>query len=169
MEQTQRERIRNRDIPILARVLSAMQDVRAIESRIRWQEDRLCSLRVNLSGMPRAGGHQGGFDATIAELDDLCEQQKERMAIYMRELWEAERILNGIRNPRMRTFVTMLYVEGLHAGTIRRELNMTQYEFRRSIHAIEQAESMESVVWRDKSDGESGQFEKTLDSQGLTW
>lgn len=160
MEQTQREHIRNRDIPILTRVLSAMQDVRAIDSRISWQEDRLCSLRVNLSGMPRGGGRQGGFDAVIAELDELGERQKERMAIYMRELREAERILNGIRSPRMRTFVTMLYVEGINACTIRRELNMTEYEFRRSIRAIEQAERMESVVWRDKFDGESGQFEK---------
>lgn len=156
-EQTERaSRVRNRDIPILLRVLSAMQDVRAIEIRIRWQEDRLSSLRVNLSGMPRGGGRQGGFDATIAELDELCEQQKERMAVYMRELREAERILDGIRSPRMRTFVTMLYVEGIHAGTIRRELNMTEYEFRSSIRAIEQAESMEEVVWRDKFDEEMG-------------
>lgn len=142
--------IKNRDIPILSRVIYAMQDARMIERRIDWQEDQLGNITVNMSGMPRGGSPASGFDATYAALDYLCEQHKEQLSIYMRELKEAEKIINGIKNPKMRTFVRMMYVEELPKAVVRRELNMTEYAFNKAKHAIEQAESMSAVVWRER-------------------
>lgn len=142
--------IRNRDIPILSRVIYAMQDARMIERRIDWQEDQLGNITVNMSGMPRGSGPASGFDATYAALDYLCEQHKEQLSMYMRELKEAEKIINGIKNPKMRTFVVMMYVEELPKAVVRRELNMTEYAFNKAKHAIEQAESMSAVVWRER-------------------
>lgn len=142
--------IKNRDIPILSRVIYAMQDARIIEKRIDWQADQLGSITVNMSGMPRGGGPASGFDATYAALDCLCEQHKEKLSMYMRELKEAEKIINGIKNPKMRTFVVMMYVEELPKAVVRRELNMTEYAFNKAKHAIEQAESMSAVVWRER-------------------
>lgn len=142
--------IRNRDIPILSRVIYAMQDARMIERRIDWQEDQLGNITVNMSGMPRGSGPASGFDATYAALDYLCEQHKEQLSMYMRELKEAEKIINSIENPKMRTFVVMMYVEELPKAVVRRELNMTEYAFNKAKHAIEQAESMSAVVWRER-------------------
>lgn len=142
--------IRNRDIPVLSRVIYAMQDARMIERRIDWQEDQLGNITVNMSGMPRGSGPASGFDATYAALDYLCEQHKEQLSMYMRELKEAEKIINGIQNPKMRTFVVMMYVEELPKAVVRRELNMTEYAFNKAKHAIEQAESMSAVVWRER-------------------
>ena len=142
--------IKNRDIPILSRVIYAMQDARMIERRIDWQEDQLGNITVNMSGMPRGSGPASGFDATYAALDYLCEQHKEQLSMYMRELKEAEKIINSIENPKMRTFVVMMYVEELPKTVVRRELNMTEYAFNKAKHAIEQAESMSAVVWRER-------------------
>lgn len=142
--------IRNRDIPVLSRVIYAMQDARMIERRIDWQEDQLGNITVNMSGMPRGSGPASGFDATYAALDYLCEQHKEQLSMYMRELKEAEKIINAIQNPKMRTFVVMMYVEELPKAVVRRELNMTEYAFNKAKHAIEQAESMSAVVWRER-------------------
>ena len=142
--------IKNRDIPILSRVIYAMQDARMIERRIDWQEDQLGNITVNMSGMPRGSGPASGFDATYAALDYLCEQHKEQLSMYMRELKEAEKIINAIQNPKMRTFVVMMYVEELPKAVVRRELNMTEYAFNKAKHAIEQAESMSAVVWRER-------------------
>ena len=142
--------IKNRDIPILSRVLYAMQDARAMEKQIDWQRDRLSNIIVNMSGMPKSGGLAAGFDAIYAEIDALCETYRERLSLYMRELAEAERILNGIRHPKMRTFVVMLYVEQIPHTTVRRELDMTEYAFQKARHAIEQAKSMREVVWRER-------------------
>lgn len=143
-------KIRNRDIPILSRVIYAMQDVRSTENRINWQEDRIGNISLNMSGMPKAGGQPAGFDATYAALDFLCEQHKEQLSMYMRELKEAERIINNIKNPKMRTFVVMMYVEDMPHAVVRRELNMTEYAFNKAKRAIEQAESMDAVVWRER-------------------
>lgn len=143
-------RIRNRDIPILSRVIYAMQDVRSTENRINWQENQLGSISYNLSGMPKGGGQPAGFDATYAALDYLCEQHKEQLSAYMRELREAERIINSIKNPKMRTFVVMMYVEDMPHAVVRRELNMTEYAFNKAKHAIEQADNMDAVVWRER-------------------
>jgi len=142
--------IKNRDIPILSRVIYAMQDARMIERRIDWQEDQLGNITVNMSGMPRGSGPASGFDATYAALDYLCEQHKEQLSMYRRELKEAEKIINSIENPKMRTFVVMMYVEELPKAVVRRELNMTEYAFNKAKHAIEQAESMSAVVWRER-------------------
>lgn len=142
--------IKNRDIPILSRVIYAMQDARIIEKRIDWQADQLGSITVNMNGMPRGSGPASGFDATYAALDYLCEQHKEKLSMYMHELKEAEKIINNIKNPKMRTFVVMMYVEELPKAVVRRELNMTEYAFNKAKHAIEQAESMSAVVWRER-------------------
>lgn len=142
--------IKNRDIPILSRVIYAMQDARIIERRIDWQADQLGNITVNMNGMPRGSGPASGFDATYAALDYLCEQHKEKLSMYMHELSEAEKIINGIENPKMRTFVVMMYVEELPKAVVRRELNMTEYAFNKAKHAIEQAESMKAVIWRER-------------------
>lgn len=143
-------KIRNRDIPILSRIIYIMQDARAVENRINWQEDRLGSISVNMSGMPKGSGPASGFDATYAALDALCETHKEKLAQYMHDLAEAEKIINSIQNPKMRTFVVMMYVEELPHAVVRRELNMTEYAFNKAKHAVEQAENMRAVVWRER-------------------
>ena len=143
--------VKNRDIPLLSRVLYTMQDVRSLESRLEWQRDRMFSITQNLSGMPgRKGGKPHGFDAALAAIDELNEQQCERLRGYIRELKTAERIINGMPSRMMRTFVVMLYVENLPAAVVQRELNMTRRGFENARNAVEQAEDMERVKWSER-------------------
>lgn len=148
---TQEHRIvRNRDIPLLSRVMYVMQDVCSLEKRQEWQRERMYNITQKITGMPRAKGKPNGFDAALAALDELCDEQKGRIAAYMRELKTAEKIINGIGSRTMRTFVVMMYVDQLPPDKVKKELNMTEWGFRRARDCVELANDMQSVVWREK-------------------
>lgn len=150
-ERTQEPRIiKNRDIPLLSRVLCVMQDVCSLEKRCEWQRDRMFSITQNLSGMPGGKGMPTGFDAAFAAIDGINEEHREQIAAYTRELKAAEKIINSIPSRTMRTFVTMLYIENIPAVTVQRELNMTRRGFENARNAVEQAQDMASVVWRER-------------------
>lgn len=142
--------IKNRDIPLLARVLYVMQDVCSLEKRCEWQRDRMFSITQNLSGMPRGKGMPTSFDAAFAAIDGINEEHREQIAAYTRELKAAEKIINSIPSRTMRTFVVMMYVDGLPPEKVREELNLTEWGFRRARDSVEQAPDMQSVVWREK-------------------
>lgn len=150
-ERTQEPRIiKNRDIPLLSRVLCVMQDVCSLEKRCEWQRDRMFSITQNLSGMPGSKGMPTGFDAAFAAIDGINEEHREQIAAYTRELKAAEKIINSIPSRTMRTFVVMMYVDGLPPEKVREELNLTEWGFRRARDSVEQAPDMQSVVWREK-------------------
>jgi hypothetical protein len=142
--------IRNRDIPLLGRVVSVMQDIRVLEERASFERGRTQNITQHLSGMPRGGGVSAGFEAAFAAIAGLEEEHRERVMDYARELREAERILNAIPNRNMRTFVMMMYVENLPPAKVILELNMTEWAFRLARTAVEQAKDMESVQWKEK-------------------
>ena len=142
--------IRNRDIPVLQRVVYVMQDIRALEERREWQKGRMDNITQHLSGMPRGGNGPVGLDAAFAALDELEEEHKQQVKQYYRELKAAERIINGIRNRFMRTFVMMLYVENIQPGKVRSELNMSEWSMKSARNAVEQADDMASVRWNDR-------------------
>jgi hypothetical protein len=66
----------------------------------------------------------GGCLAALAQLKD---NHKEKVKEYIRKLKAAEQIVNGIGNPLIRTFVTMMYIENLSAKTVRSVLNMSEW------------------------------------------
>ncbi len=142
--------VRNRDIPLLARVLGIMQDVCGLERQIEWQNERMYSITARLTGMPSGKGGASGFDAAFAAIDGLKDEHREKIRMYVRELKRAEKIINSIPSATMRTFVTMLYVDDLPLEFIRKELNMTRYGFERARAAVEDAPSMRDVVWRER-------------------
>lgn len=143
-------KIKNGDIPLLSRVIYVMQDVMSTEKRIEWQEGRLRLSSQRITGMPGGGGTPTGIDAAYAALEEATEIQRERLNEYLRELKAAEKIINGIPSRTMRTFVTMMYVECLPPDTVRKELNMTEWGFRRARECVENAEDMAHVVWRER-------------------
>jgi len=137
----------NRDIPCLQRVVSAMQDVCDGESRISWLSDRMFFITQRFSKTAGCGGQPCGFDAMLADLDEKAERYRRQVKDCMRELGRAERILNGIRDANMRTFVKMVYVLGLPTSQVRSELNLTEWKFKELRRAVEQAKDMSSVRW----------------------
>ena len=143
-------KIRNRDIPVLQDVIRVMQEVRALETRRQWQRERMYNITQHLTGMPKQQGEHGGLEAAFAAVAELEDEHKEKVKEYTRKLKAAERIVNGIGNPFMRTFVTMMYIENLSAKTVRSELNMSEWGFKRARQAVEQAEYMKCVVWRER-------------------
>jgi hypothetical protein len=141
--------IRNRDIPILAEVLSIMQLVNKTEEMRDWQRDRAVHITANLSGMPRGGG-MTGLDEAVAALDELDRQQAQECREYAQHLRRAQRILNGIESRTMRAFVMMKYVMDMRDADIRRELNMTRWGFDRARRSVEDAPDMAAVKWQER-------------------
>lgn len=143
-------KIKNRDILRLSNVMYAMQDVVSLEQRRTWQHDRMFSLAQNLSGMPGGKGGSSGFDSLYAALSKLDAEQQQRIATYMAELREAEKIINDIPSRTMRTFVLMMYVDCLPPEKVREELNMTDWGFRKARESVENAPDMQQVAWQEK-------------------
>lgn len=142
--------IRNRDILILSRVLYTMQDVNTTEQKRLWQQDRLWNMTQKITGMP--GGHSapGGLDAHFAAISEIEETYKTECAEYIRELKEAEGILNAIPSRTMRTFVTMKYVMDMSRKEIMNRLNMRRRQYDRLSESIEQAQDMAHVEWPER-------------------
>lgn len=142
--------IKNRDILLLSHVLYTMQDVSSLERRLAWQQERLYSVTQNLSGMPSGKGPARGFDSVYAAMDGLNDEQREKLLAYTKELEQAEKIINGIESRTMRTFVLLMYVDGLPPEKVREELNMSEWGFRKARDCIEKAPDMESVIWQER-------------------
>jgi hypothetical protein len=142
--------VRNRDIPLLERVLYVMQDVRALDESRAWQKDRMSDISQHLTGMPKSGGLPHGLEAAYAALSEVETDHEEEVLRYIRELKAAEKIIRGIGSRLMRTFVCLLYLEHLPPEQVRRELNLTEWGYRRARAAVEQASDMQSVRWRDR-------------------
>lgn len=142
--------VRNRDIPVLCDILPVMQLVCATERSLDWQHDRMTSMSQHISGMPGGGTLPQGLDEAFARLYEAGEDHGKELMQYNKELREAEKILNGIESRSMRAFVMMKYVWDVPDAEIRRELNMTEWGFNRARKAIEEAENMGLVVWRER-------------------
>ena len=93
--------------------------------------------------------HSSG--GAYAALSGLEEEHSEKVRQYKRALKQAENIINGIASLRMRTLVMMLYVEDIPAREVRERLNMSRRRFHAAVEAIEQAEDMAHVRWRENA------------------
>ncbi|MBR6710351.1 MAG: DUF1492 domain-containing protein [Selenomonadaceae bacterium] len=142
--------IRNGDIPKLYNVLYTMQAVCATERKRMWQQDRLWNITQKITGMPGGHGEAKGLDASFEAICEIEEKYEAECAEYVKELKEAERILNGIPGRGMRTFVTMRYVLGMSRKEIMSRLNLKRWRYDDMCAAVEQAEDMAHVKWTEK-------------------
>ena len=156
-------KVKNKDIPLLAGILSIMQSVKGLEERRLWQRDRMLSITQHITGMPGGGGMPKGLDEAISILSELDSQHEEKCKEYARQLKKAQKIINRIESVTMRTFVVMKYVMDVPDTKIRAELNMTYRGFDRARKAIESAPDMASVVWRERYIVEQGRNGKWTD------
>ena len=150
MEQENRTGIRNRDIPLLTRIFYIMQDIMSLQRRSDFQNDLLFSTTKRLTGMPGGGGLPHGFDVIIGELEEMNRDYGDKINDYVRDLRKAEKIINGIPNGAMRTFVRLYYVDQIEKADVMRKMEMTEYQFEKARKAIEDAESMRKAEWPEK-------------------
>lgn len=142
--------VRNRDIPMLSRVLYIMQAVSSTEQKRMWLQDRLWNMTQRITGMPGGGGEPKGLDAPFAAIGETEEAYGQECAEWMAELKRAEDILNGIPSETMRVFVTMRYLLDMSRKEIMGRLNLKRWRYEEMCQAIEQAEDMQSVVWKER-------------------
>lgn len=142
-------RVKNRDIPKLARVLWAIQDVKATERKRMWMQDRLWNITQKITGMPGSGGGPKGLEANFAEISEMEEKYDAECARFVREVQEAEAILLGIESPAMRTFCQLRYVMDMSRTDIMKELNLSRWKYNEICSRIEQAQDMAHVEWSD--------------------
>lgn len=143
-------KIKNKDIPLLAEVFCIMQDIKQIEQRREWQQDRMFNITQHLTGMPGGGGSPRGLDEAFAILSEIDDEHKQRCKEYARQLRKAQKILNSIESRTMRTFVVMKYVMDAPDTEIRQALNMTKHGFYRARRCVENASCMAAVKWQER-------------------
>lgn len=142
--------MKNRDIPKLADLLPTMQLVNATERRLDWQHDRINSMQQHITGMPGGSALPAGLEDVFAKLCEAGEAHEKGLRQYLADLRETERILNGIKSRELRAFVVMKYVFDATDAEIRRELNMSEYRMGKARQAVEEAENMKAVIWKDR-------------------
>lgn len=150
MSEHEQRGIRNRDLILLTRIFYVMADIRSLQRRSEFHTDQLTSTTKRLTGMPGGGGLPHGFDSILAELEEINRDYMERINEYCRDLLRAEKALNNIPHPTMRTFVRMVYVDQVAQAEVLRDLEMTEYQFDKARKAIEEAENMRKVEWPEK-------------------
>lgn len=148
--------IRNRDIPALERVYCRMQDILSLEDRREWIWGRMFNITKRLTGMPRSG-QKAGFDRILGELDEMDGECLEQVSAWLKELRQAEHMLNRIPDGRERTMVRLYYMDQRPRAEIIRELGMTEYAFDRLRDRIEQADNMADVSWQTEDHGANAQ------------
>ena len=148
--------IRNTDIMLLRHIFCILQEAESVERRGDWTYDRLFSITRRINGMPGGGGNGPGMDGLLAEVEELNRIYGNRLHECLRELKEAERILNGIPSRTMRVFVQMYYIDEIEKKEILRELKITEWKFHRIRRIIEGTENMKKVPWKEKIFTEGG-------------
>lgn len=149
-ERTETRTIRNRDIITLSRVLYTMQDVCCTEQKRLWLQDRLWSMTQRITGMPGGPGEPKGIDDKMASIGEMEEKYGKELEGYLKELQEAEDILNGIESRTLRIFVMLKYLFDLTDAEIQNRLNMKRRRFEQARKAIEQAPDMAHVAWDER-------------------
>lgn len=140
--------IRNRDIPKLRNVLYRMQEIPQLERAGEWQKDRRHAITRVFSGMPGSTrGVPKGLEAAMERLDEISEEYAQQLVDALDALDEAQDILNGISDKRLRTFVVMAYIGDLSAKDVQQELNLTAWKYRKVREMVEQADSMRGLEW----------------------
>lgn len=150
--------VKNRDIPLLSRVLSTMQMIAQTERRQDYQRLRMQRITQYLGGMPGGSRTPKGLDEAFAILSEIDSEYELQCRAWARELRKAEGILNGIESRMMRAFVTMKYVMDIPDEKIRRDLNMSRRKFEAARQAVEEAQSMEQVKWSEGYAVETGLY-----------
>lgn len=148
--ETRQCEVRNRDIPLLTRIPYLMRDICALEERRAWQKARLSSITQHITGMPGGGGARGGMESTFARMSELDAEHEKLCREYVKQLRQAQKIISGIASAKMRTFVTMKYVDGASDADVRRALKLSRRNFERARRCVEDARHMSEVVWREK-------------------
>ena len=147
--------VQNRDIPFLAGTMSALQAISQTEQRIAQMRDGISHITQTITGVPGGRGAKG-LDDLFAELSELEDTLKQEGKDYLHRVKEAQKILDGISSPSMRTFVVMKYVMFVPNEEIRSGLNMTRRSFERAVKSIEGAADMKSVLWQERYIKKSG-------------
>ena len=140
----------NKDIEILQAVVPTMQAIEMLEQQMEWERDRLACISRYPTGMPSAGARQDGLEKSFAVIGQIESEHAESCALYRRQLKKALRVIRQIDSPLLRSFVTMRYVFGISDVKIREGLNLTRRGFDRAKAAVEDAQCMREVRWKER-------------------
>lgn len=141
--------IRNRDIPLLAGVTLAVQEVKRTENRRKWQRERMNSIRARQAERVPGSGPRG-LDEAFAALSELDEEHNELCKSYVRQIRKAQRIIEGIENRSMRVFVEMKYIDDEPDTKVMKALRMSRRGFERAKKCVEEAPCMAAVKWQER-------------------
>ena len=143
--------LNNRDLDPLLKIFYTMENIRSLQRRSEFHEEQMYRITQILTGMPGGGGMHATFDGILGELEELNGMYGDEIAGYVRELKAAERILNGILDERLKTFVRMFYVDGIGQSEVKRELELTEKRFQDVRKAVETADRMAEVRWPEEA------------------
>lgn len=140
----------NRDINTLASVMYAMQDILRIEDMQQWQQERMTNISARIGGTFGGNGTAKGLDEAFAKLSELDEEYAIMCKNYVDITREANKILHGITNPNMKSFVILKYMMNMPDIKVRKELNMTRRALEQAKECVENAACMADVEWKER-------------------
>lgn len=163
------EKIKNKDIPLLEGLMAIMIEVPLIEQKWLWNQERKYHITQNMSQAPGASNNASKIESILASMDTLDEKHQKRMEEYTGKMEKAQDILNGIKEPIVRTFAVMKYIMNMPETQIRAQLALTEWRYKQLKKAVENAPCMCRVRWKEERTEEKGEnFPKPLETSPLT-
>lgn len=163
------DNIKNKDIPLLEEIMAIMIEAPLIEHKWQWNQDRKYHITQNVSQAPGAANNASKIESILASMDSLNAKHLKKMEEYTGKMEKAQGILNGIKEPTIRTFAVMKYIMGQSETQIRAQLALTEWRYKQLKKAVENAPCMCKVRWkRENPKGKEENFEKPLEISPLT-
>lgn len=126
------------EIQLLQDILPIMQRIRQLEMQAEWEHDRMTNITAHLSPDKGSGhGNALNMDDIFARIDALQGRHRALMGVYEKKMRRAEAVINGIGNERDRAFAVMVYVEGFAAADVKKELNLSDWDYRQTKQRLE--------------------------------
>lgn len=154
-EQRQAKAVRNKDIALLQEVKMVQMDIVSLEQRADWEKARMEKITQHIGVSGGGGGSPHGMDDAFASLAETEQRHRNLCKQYTKIVRKAERIIGSISSHKMRTMVTMLYMENVAASAVQSVLHMSRWTFDNARAAIENADSMADVKWNKRYETDS--------------
>lgn len=143
------KKIRNRDVITLSKANGLWAGLEAVQKRLDWLNDKKYSMTQVMNGMPSAHTKKG-LDDLYADIDEVQREMEEERQEFFRAIAAAQKILKGIENLNMRTFVRMKYYHCEPDSYIQKQMGMSRKQFESACESIENAPCMGKVRWEEK-------------------
>jgi hypothetical protein len=116
----------NNDVRVLRGCKMLLREIEYLNGKIRQESELLTGRGTPISDMPRGCGEPRDTYDEWASIETLKGERRYKILEYTRQVQDAERILAAVSNPMLRYAYRLLFVEGLPAWKVGREIEKSE-------------------------------------------